>query len=194
MTIGDVRRAVLFGVALALVTRYCRHIPGDFAWVQRVGVPWLAVGFATAIGIRRPRRGALLGCLALVVAILAYYADASAHGVYDRSPLGITWLVIAVPGGAAFGALGSLWTTGRHRIAIAALLSACFAGEAILFHRFADPAATPWLMAAAALLPLALLRGTGARLRALALAVPLVALAIVAEGSVFLTTGYLIRA
>ena len=183
----------MFGAALALVTRYCRHFPGDFDWIQRVGVPWLAVAFAAAVRVRRERDGAAVGCLALVAATLVYYADASLHGVYEYSPLGIGWLAVAVPGGAVFGAFGAAWSNGRRRIAIAALMSACFAGEALLFARFADAAAAPYLLATAALLPVVMLRGNGARLRAVALSVPLVAATVVAEASVFVATGYLIR-
>jgi hypothetical protein len=64
----------------------------------------------------------------------------------------------------------------------------------VIFERLADPDAAPYLIATAAVLPLLLLRGTAERMRALALSVPLVVAAIVAEGSVFLATGYLIRA
>ncbi|HYZ28079.1 MAG TPA: DUF6518 family protein [Thermoleophilaceae bacterium] len=191
---ADVLRAIVFGAVLALVTRYCRHLPGDFDWLQRVGVPWLGVAFAAGIGIRRERQGAALGSLALATATLVYYADALLHGVYGYSPLGIGWLAVAVPGGAVFGALGAAWSNGRLRIAIAALMSACFAGEALLFARFADPVAAPYLMATAALLPVVMLRGSRARLRAVALSVPLVAATVVAEASVFVATGYLIRA
>jgi hypothetical protein len=194
MQVAGLLRAILFGAALALVTRYCRHFPGDFAWVQRVGVPWLAVAFAAAVGVRRERQGAALGCLALVTATLVYYADASLHDVYDYSPLGIGWLAIAVPGGAVFGALGAAWSNGRRPVAIVALMSACFAGEALLFARFAYRTAAPYEMAIAALLPVVMLRGNAARLRAVALSLPLVAATVVAEATVFLATGYLIRA
>ena len=194
MRVADARRAILFGAALALVTRYCRHFPGDFDWIQRVGVPWLGVAFAAGVSVGRERDGAAVGCLALVTATLLYYADASLHGVYGYSPLGIGWLAVAIPGGAVFGALGAAWSSGRRQIAIAALMSACFAGEALLFARFADPVAAPYLMATAALLPIVLLRGSRARLRAIALSVPLVAATVMAEASVFVATGYLIRA
>src|SRR5215213_7997740 len=111
MDLGLVRRAILFGTALGLVTRYGAHFPGDFDWLRRVGVPWLAVGFAAAVGVPRLRHGIVLGALSLVVAILVYYAAlAFLQGSYERSPLGIGWLAVAIPGGAIFGALGSLWS------------------------------------------------------------------------------------
>jgi hypothetical protein len=192
---GHVCRAILFGTALGLGTRYGNHFPGDFDWIPEVGVPWLAVAFAAARGVPRVRDGAFLGALSLVVAILVYYAAlAFLQGAYGSSPLGIGWLTVAVPTGATFGALGSLWSAGRGRVKVAALMSACFAGEAIIFERLADPAAVPYLLACAAALPLLLVRRTSDRVRALALALPLVAAAILAEGSVILATGYLIRA
>jgi Family of unknown function (DUF6518) len=195
MELALVRRAILFGAALGLATRYGSHFPGDFDWLPRVGVPWLAVGFGAAVGVPRLRHGALLGALSLVVAILVYYAAlAFLQNAYDHSPLGIAWLVVAIPSGALFGALGSVWSSGRARVPVAALLSACFAGEAILFEEFVDGAAAPFLMAVAVAWPVLLLRGRGDRMRALVLAVPLVIAAIVAEAAVLLSTGYLTRA
>jgi hypothetical protein len=100
----------------------------------------------------------------------------------------------AIPGGAFFGALGAAWSAGRARVQITALMSASFAGEAVIFHQLADPAAVPYLIAAAGALPMLLVSRTEDRLRAVALALPLVLAAVLAEGSVFLATGYLIRA
>jgi hypothetical protein len=195
MELALLRRAILFGTALGLATRYGSYFPGDFDWLCRVGVPWLAVGFAAAVGVPRIRHGALMGALALVAAILVYYAALGfLQNAYERSPLGLAWLIVAIPGGAVFGALGSVWTAGRARVQIAALMSACFAGEAILFERFADRTAAPFLLLVAVALPLLLVRERGERMRTIALAVPLVVAAIVAEGAVFLGTGYLIRA
>ena len=195
MDFALVRRAILFGAALGLVTRYGSHFPGDFDWLRRVGVPWLAVGFAAAVGVPRVRQGALLGALALVVAILVYYAAlAFLQNAYDQSPLGVAWLVIAIPGGAVFGTLGALWSSGREQVAITAVLAACFLGEAAIFDRFADPAAAPYLLSVAIALPILLLHRTTDRLAALALAVPFMAAAVVTEGVVFFSTGYLVSA
>ena len=186
--------SVGLGVALALLTRANRHLPGDMTWVRAVGVPWLAVAFAAAAGTARVRRGVFLGAMSLVVAILVYYAVlAFVQGAYDRSPLGVAWLLVAVPAGALFGALGSVWASGRARVPIAALLTACFAGEAIIFAGLFNAAAAPFLIAAAVMLPLVLVRGPAHQARALALAVPLVAVAIVAEAGILAATGYLIR-
>ncbi|HEX6712812.1 MAG TPA: DUF6518 family protein [Thermoleophilaceae bacterium] len=195
MQLAHLRRAILFGAALGLATRYGSQFPGDFDWLRRVGVPWLAVGFAAAISVPRVRHGALLGALSLVVAILVYYAAlAFLQDAYDRSPLGVAWLVIALPGGAVFGTLGSLWSAGRERVTISAVLAACFLGEAVIFDRFLDPAAAPYLLGAAVAMPVLLLRRTADRLAALALALPFMAAAVVVEGVVFLSTGYLISA
>jgi Family of unknown function (DUF6518) len=189
---AQARRAVFLGVALAVVTRFHHYLPGDSDWVRKVGVPWLAIGFAAAIGEPRGTRGALLGALSLVVAILAYYAIlAFVQGAYAQSPIGIGWLVVAVPGGAVFGALGSRWSQGRDRVPIAALMAACFAGEAVLFRRFIDPAATPYLLAMAAAMPPLLLARARDRLRAAALALPLVGVAVFAEAYVLVATGYM---
>jgi hypothetical protein len=192
MELRLVRRAILLGTALGLGTRYGSQFPGDFDWLPRVGVPWLAVAFAAAAGVPRVRHGAALGALALVAAIGVYYAALGfLQGAYEHSPLGLGWLVVAVPGGALFGTLGSLWSAGRARVTIAAILSACFAGEALIFDRFADPAATPYLMAAAAATPLLLLRRPFERVCALGLAIPFIAAAVVAEAFVLFTTAYL---
>jgi hypothetical protein len=184
-------RAMLFATALAVVTRYGDHLPGHFEWLRKVGVPWLAVAFAAATGVRRIRTGALLGAFTLVVAIAAYYALlAFVQGAYDRSPVGVGWFWIAVPAGAAFGALGARWSQGEERVLIAALMTACFAGEALLFRGLVDARATPYLLTAAAVMPLVLVSRPADRLRALALAGPLVGVAVLSEVYVFLTTGY----
>ena len=187
-------RAILLGSALAILTRSTRHLPGDMGWVKAVGVPWLAVAFAAAAGVPRVRRGAVLGALSLAVAILVYYAVlAFVQHAYDHSPIGVAWLAVAVPGGAIFGALGSMWAADRARVTIAALLTACFAGEAIIFAGLYHAAAAPFLLTTAALLPLILVRSAADRMRALALALPLVLLAVAAEASVLAATGYLVR-
>jgi hypothetical protein len=100
-------------------------------------------------------------------------------------------VLVAVPGGAGFGAMGARWSQGERRVPIAALLTASFAGEALLFREFIDPAATPYLLAAAAAMPLLLLNRARDQIRAAALALPLVGVAVFAEAYVFVATGYM---
>lgn len=185
--------ALALGVGLGAVTRFAYDLPGEWHWVAKVGVPWLAVGFAAGAAVRRPRAGALLGALALVTAVLVYYAIMGLYqDAYGRSPLGLWWLAVAVPGGLAFGGLGALWRSGRAPVLAPAAMGACFAGEALLFA-FASPHSTgavPVLAAAALLVPLALLPRANL-LRGLSLTAALVGAAAFAEGAVFAATGYL---
>lgn len=185
--------ALLLGIALGAVTRFAYDLPAEWHWIARVGVPWLAVGFAAGAAVRRPRSGALLGGLSLVTAVLVYYAIMGLYqDAYGRSPLGLWWLVVALPGGLAFGALGALWRSGRTAVLAPAVMGACFAGEALLFAIASrhSSGAVPVLVAAALLVPLALLP-RAERLRGLSLTAALVGAAALAEGAVFAATGYL---
>jgi hypothetical protein len=188
-----VRRALIAGLALGVVTRFAYHLPEDWWWLARVGAPWLAVAFAVGASTPRLRAGAARGAVSLVVAILEYYAILGLiQHAYDHSPLGLWWLAAAVPGGAAYGALGALWRAGRHDVLAAAVLSASLAGEALIFVllRSDGRLAGPALFALAAALPVLLVRDGHRRVRVAALATVLTLAAVVAEVVVIRATGY----
>jgi hypothetical protein len=181
------------GAALGIATRLVYQLPHEWWWLAKVGMPWLALAFAVGAACSRTRRGALHGAASLVSATLVYYAIlALVQHAYEVSPLGLGWLWIAVPGGAAFGALGSLWRTGRARVLAIGVLAASFAGEALLFGLLVHHhgRAGTWLLAVAIAVPLAMLPGRGERARAAVLAASLTGAALVAEGGVLVVTGY----
>jgi hypothetical protein len=187
--------ALAAGLALGLVTRYVYELPHEWHWLARVGVPWLAAAFAIGALARRPGRGALNGAVGLVAATVVYYVPSIlglTRIVYEASPVGLGWLAVAVPGGAAFGALGSTYTRGRARVIAVAVLTASFAGEAILFALLVPHPgrAGTYLLAAAMALPFLLLRRASERLRALAASAVLAGAALIAEGGVFVVTRY----
>jgi hypothetical protein len=97
-----------------------------------------------------------------------------------------------VPGGAAFGALGAVYAAGRARVLAASVLTAAFAGEAVLFALLVPAAGRPGtiLLAIALALPFLLLRRARERALALAASALLAGAAVVAEGSVFVLTNY----
>jgi hypothetical protein len=185
--------ALVAGAALGIVTRFVYKLPHEWWWLAKVGVPWLAAAFAVGALTAHTRRGALYGAASLVSATLVYYAIlALVQHAYHVSVLGLGWLWIAVPGGAAFGALGSLWRGGRARVLAVGVLAAAFAGEALLFGllvRHHGRAGT-WLMAVAIAVPLILLHARSERMRAVVLAAALAGAALVAEGGVFVVTRY----
>jgi hypothetical protein len=145
------------GVALGLVTALAHRAPGDLPFFAKLGAPWLAAAFAVGAWSRDPVRGAVAGALALVVATGAYYALMYAQGFYGRSPIGVWWVLVAVPGGMLFGGAGGAWRERRHWLPVALLLAA-LAGEGLYFALRGDaPALAIGELAVAAVLPLGLL-------------------------------------
>jgi uncharacterized protein DUF6518 len=156
------RRALLIaigaGVLLGVGTRFVYELPREWWWLAKVGGPWLAVAFGTGVVARKARDGAFAGALCLVTATLAYYGVMSLQHAYGDSPLGLAWLLVAVPAGLGFGALGGAARSRALRLPAGAALSAAFAAEAVLTadRSAVGPAA---LLVAALLVPLAVGRG-----------------------------------
>lgn len=130
-------RLVLFAVAagleLGVATRFVYELPREWWWLARVGGPWLATAFVVGCVTRRVRMAAALGCICLVAATLIYYAILGLiqHG-YHLSPIGLGWLVVAVPAGLAFGALGSVAWRSALRGQVVAALAVLSAAEVAL--------------------------------------------------------------
>jgi len=189
--------AVAAGLVLGVATRFVYELPHEWHWLAKVGVPWLAAAFAVGALARRPARGARNGAAALVAATLVYYAIlALVQHAYGVSAVGMGWLLVAVPGGAAFGALGTTYAhaRGRARVLAASLLTAAFAGEAVLFALLVHHPgrAGTYLLAIAMALPFLLLRRARERLLALTISAFLAGVALVAEGGVFVVTRYMV--
>jgi hypothetical protein len=185
--------AIAAGLVLGVATRFVYELPREWHWLSKVGVPWLAAAFFVGALARRPGRGAAFGAAALVAATLVYYAILGlVQHAYDVSPVGLGWLAIAVPGGAAFGALGALWASGRARVPAVAVLAASFGGEAMLFALLVPGPGRPgtYLLATALAVPFVLLQRMRERLAAVGAAAVLAGAAIVAEGGVFFVTRY----
>ena len=185
--------AAAAGLVLGVATRLVYELPREWHWLAKVGVPWLAAAFLVGALARRPWRGAVLGATALVAATLVYYAILGlVQHAYEVSPVGLGWLLVAVPGGAGFGALGALWASGRWRVVGVAVLAASFGGEAALFALLVPGPGRPgtYLLAAAMAVPFLLLRRARERLAALAAGALLAGAAVVAEGGVFVVTRY----
>jgi hypothetical protein len=185
--------AVVAGLVLGVATRFVYELPREWHWLAKVGVPWLAAAFLVGALARRPGRGAGFGAAALVAATLVYYAILGlVQHAYEVSPVGLGWLVVALPGGAAFGALGALYASGRARVLTTSALAASFGGEAVLFALLVHHPgrAGTYLLAAAMALPFLLLRRARERLLALGAGMLLAGAAVVAEGGVFVVTRY----
>jgi Family of unknown function (DUF6518) len=183
------------GLVLGLATRYVWELPREWHWLAKVGVPWLAAAFAVGVLARDARRGAVNGAAALVAAVAIYYAPSIVgltHTSYASNPVGLGWIFVGAPGGGLFGMLGALYARGRARVIAASVLSACFAGEAVLFALLVQHPgrAGTYLLAAAMALPFLLLRRARERLTAVAAGAVLAGAALVAEGGVFVITRY----
>ena len=122
------------GVAFGIVIRATWSVPGDeLNWVSRVAWPWLLVAFAAGMTTTRPRRGALDGVTLLCAATVAYYVVLSVvEGSYGHSPVGVWWLLVAVPAGALAGAAGAGVRAGppTRRVLAVVLFTALVAAEA----------------------------------------------------------------
>ena len=185
--------AIAIGLVLGVATRYVYELPREWHWLAKVGVPWLAAAFAAGALARRPGRGALNGAAALVSATLIYYAIlALVQHAYYVSALGMGWIAVAVPGGAAFGALGASFARGRARVFAASVLAGSFAGEAVLFALLVHHPgrAGTYLLAVAMALPFLLLRRARERLQSVVTTAFVAGVALVVEGGVFAVTRY----
>jgi hypothetical protein len=135
-----------------------------------------------------PRRDSFAAAPTLIYyAILAFVQHA-----YEVSPVGLGWLLVAVPGGALFGALGALYASGRAPVVATSVLAASFGGEALLFALLvrSPGRAGTYLAAAAMALPFLMLRRWRERGLAVCAASVLAGVAVVAEGGVFVVTRY----
>src|SRR5262245_40257019 len=105
------RTAVILaaGAAFGVLIRLSWNLPGDdFEWVSRVAWPWLLAAFLAGATTPDGRRAATDGALLLCSATVAYYAMlAFAEGHYAHSPVGVWWLLVAVPAGVLGGLAGS---------------------------------------------------------------------------------------
>ena len=183
-------RSLLLGAVLGLGTRFAHHGPSELLWLHKVGVPWLAAAFVA--GALRPawRSGAVHGALALVMAVVVYYEAPVAD---PRSHIGLGWIWIALPGGAAFGALGAAWRGHeRWRLPAAAVLTGAFLGEAMIWYARGRPqVALAEYLAAAVVLGVLLPRNAQRATAAVAAGVIAIAAA-ASEVAVYLSLGYLV--
>ena len=188
------RRALIVGLAtgcvLGAATRLVYELPHEWWWLAKLGAPWLAVAFSAGFTSPRLRHGAFAGSICLISATLVYYAIMGLlQHVYNSSPLGLKWLLVAVPAGLAFGALGSAVRTEKLRAPAAGMLSAAFAAEAVLTAHGSrvGPAA---LLAGALAVPLALGRSNSEHVLLFGWAAALSVVAMGAGRVVFAATGY----
>lgn len=116
-----------------------------------VAGPWLVIAFWAGVQSTRWQRSAGLGVLALVAAVVGYYAAIElldAEQAPNRLSLdsALSWGVVAVPAGLACGAGGALWRQGRWpgTLAVGLLASALFA-EGLLLLRGTDWSALEYM-------------------------------------------------
>jgi hypothetical protein len=179
---------------VGIATRLVYHAPSEVVFVHKLGAPWLAAAFAAGALSTRPAGGALQGALALVVAVLAYYAlpEIVSHP-YPGSRIGVGWVWVAVPAGCVFGGAGAVWRRGGGwASAAAALLVAAFLGEAAIWFGRAHATAFTLEVGAAGALVALLLRRNSERLAVTAAAGVLAVGAAAMEVAVYLSLGYLV--
>jgi Family of unknown function (DUF6518) len=184
--------AVAIGVLLGAVGRWSDHASEAWRLLFALGSPWVVAAFGVGLLSRAPRRGALLGAVALVVSVLAYYAimrwvEQRGVGGYAAWMM-VVWGAPAAAVGAVFGAAGAAARSARLRPAALALLGGTLAGEALLFLARASEsgAARAVLLAQLALGVAAALGGWGRRpsARVAALAGGVALFALVADAAI----------
>ena len=195
VVIRDDRRILLIavgaGLALGVLTQLGqRLLPDAVEPVANAISPWLAVAFFVGSRTRTPRVAALCGWIALVLALVAYYAMVWLQLGYGASSSSLVlWTVAALAGGVVFGPAG--WAS-RHAnppaaAAATGLLAAAFIAEAVYLNVVLQPEAKPATVIFAAvglLIPLVL--GTSARNRLLAYLAIVPALVLATAGYVAL--------
>ena len=127
-TLAVLAAGALFGIAIRLTW----SLP-DVQWVSRVAWPWLLAAFAAGLTAPDTRRAAVDGAALLSAATIAYYAVlALVEGHYGASPVGVWWMLVAIPAGAAAAAAGRAVRAGppSRRLAAASLFAVLVAAEA----------------------------------------------------------------
>jgi hypothetical protein len=119
---------IVAGAAFGVAIRLTWDLPGhELHWVSRVAWPWLLVAFAAGLTTTDRRRAALDGAALLSSATVAYYAVlAFVQDAYGHSPVGLWWVLVAVPIGALAGAAGAAVRAGpspRRAVAAVAFVS-----------------------------------------------------------------------
>jgi hypothetical protein len=123
--------ALAAGVALGTLTRLVYELPDEWWWLAKIGGPWLLVAFVLGCTAHNAGEGAPRGAVALVAAVLVYYTILGiVQHSYDSSPLGLAWLLVAVPAGATFGALATWRRTSHAPMLLPAAVLAAVAAEA----------------------------------------------------------------
>jgi hypothetical protein len=130
-TLAVLAAGALFGA----VIRMTWNLPGnDLDWVSRVAWPWLFAAFAVGLTAPDVRRAAIDGAALLSAATVAYYAVLGlVEGHYAHSPVGVWWMLVAIPAGVAAGAAGSAVRAGppSRRLGAASLFAVLVAAESL---------------------------------------------------------------
>lgn len=177
----QIAAAVVVGVLFGCAVRAGDWLTSTDDWFFEIGAPWLAVAWVLGATTSSVSRGAVMGALALVCAVVSYYTmlqiieyqDVTYLRSYQLDALrrdlsrDITgvWIVVAVAGGSTFGAVGAAWRTAPRllRIMCVALLGGVLLGEGLAVVVFRGWQAIEVLVAGAAvalLLPWLLVAGT----------------------------------
>jgi hypothetical protein len=139
LLLGLLLLAVAFGVLMALVKGTGAGIRYE---VGNMSAPWLIVPVLLGRTARGHLAATLLGGLAALFSLLAFYATAAvALGLVSSSATignNLFFVIAGTIGGAAFGLFASLWREG------AVLLPLVFLAEPLVILVFDKVNATPW--------------------------------------------------
>jgi hypothetical protein len=115
--------AVVVGVALGVFSVLADGIlPGRlFTLLGNIAAPWGIAAFV--VGYRAPsvRQGALVGGLALVVGVAAYYLGAAIRDYTVVTATNVVWTAVALIAGPVMGACGAAVSNRRERPPVVAV-------------------------------------------------------------------------
>ena len=153
--------AVLIGLAVGALTQIGQSVlPDGVRQVANSISPWVTVAFLVGALAPSPRWAAAGGFIALVGALVGYYALIFVRFGYTGGGSSLLlWTIGSVLGGLVFGPAGWFWrwTAGNARIAAIALLAAVFVAEgAYLILILPEPAVGLGFIVAGLAVPLTL--------------------------------------
>jgi Family of unknown function (DUF6518) len=129
--------AVAFGVAVAAIKGQDTGVRDALG---NLSAPWVVVPFVAGTSFRAVWRGAVVGVVVTLAALLGFYVaeaailDLGPHPWYVDVKLTVTWNVYAtwgIPTGLLYGALGALWSA-RRSAAAAAAVGLAFVAEPLI--------------------------------------------------------------
>jgi hypothetical protein len=124
----------LGGTGIGVLTSFGQtHLPFELSSLANSASSWSLAAFLLSLGEVVPRRGAVLGAVALATMIVGYAAATELRGFTVGTRLLVFWGFASIVVGPALGA-GAAWVRGRDPVRIAAgvaVIAGILVGEGV---------------------------------------------------------------